>query len=387
MGRLLIIAYYFSPNLAVGTFRVASFHRYLKEFGWETHVVTATLDDYQKSLDSCVTRMPFSSHILQKILPFKDESWAWGNAAKVRLENIIHNNNPDIVLITGDPFLYFELGRWVKQKFGIPYILDFRDIFTYPDVKFSLRNAVARQLESRWVSEAGAILVPSERMRSLMKAPQSVPIYVIENGFDDVALANVLNSNQTERLSNNGILSFVYAGKFHIGEVTYRSPLNLLRVLKNSERYGLPPARLVHIGSPAEDVSLVTKAEELPLVELGLKDYSVALQTIREGDIGVIISSGWSFEATTKVYDYIALNKPILAVGVQEGWEIHSILQRYGRYQICDNTEAGIAKAIIRLNEQEKNAGSFSRSNLTQFGRRYQVSKLAKVLEFLVKKA
>ena len=50
MKKLLLIAYYFPPDNAVGGLRIAKFARYLPSFGWEPTVLTVE-DRYREQLD------------------------------------------------------------------------------------------------------------------------------------------------------------------------------------------------------------------------------------------------------------------------------------------------------------------------------------------------
>ena len=54
--RVLMVAYHFHPDLAVGAMRSVKFAKYLPEFGWEPHVVTVNADRYER-LDA--TPLPF----------------------------------------------------------------------------------------------------------------------------------------------------------------------------------------------------------------------------------------------------------------------------------------------------------------------------------------
>ncbi|MGB9859403.1 MAG: glycosyltransferase [Moorellaceae bacterium] len=387
MHKILLIAYYFPPYQGVGAFRAAGFHRYLREFGWSTHVVTATPRKSELDADESVTYIPEpEGNAMSKLIPLRDNSWMWSSAVKRQLSQIIEREKPEVVLITGGPFLYFELAFWIREEFGIPYILDFRDPFINPIYgRRFIRNAIAKRLERRWVSKAAAILIPIEQMRPYVSVPDYIPVYVIENGFDDTALEKIINLPQPDFIEKrkNGFY-LVYAGKFLNG---YRDPLNLLRTLKAYEQYNIPKSELVYVGPSSIEIKRILHKEKYPLIEMGPRDYLDTIRLIKVCDIGVVISTGALFEATTKVYDYIALNKPILAIGAPAGGGIQSILHRYGRYEICENREDDIARAIKVLLDKKSFYPPLTEEKLRQFGRKYQAMKLAEILYQVVGKS
>ncbi len=372
MPKLLIVAYYFPPYPLVGAFRAAGFHRYLPEFGWETHVVTATTSAGEEP-ELGVTR--FADDQPRSLPGIQDPSasWAWRNRKAIAA--VITREKPDAVLITGGPFLYFSLGPWIRRKFGLPFVLDFRDPFLNPrhPSRF-LRDRVARFLERRWTRSAAAILIPIAPMRGDVQARHPEQIHVVENGFDDHVLTQLPPAGS---LPGGPVRTVVYAGKFRENA----SPLPLLQALKELEGQG-EAFRFMHLGVPASELQDAARAQGMPVEERGLLPYLEALRLLRASDIGIVYSEGHPFEATTKVYDYIAVGKPILGIGVHPDGGIHEILKRYGAYRICPNEPRAIASALRDLLAASPSTASGTPS--AAFGRRYQTKRLAEILEQII---
>ncbi len=373
MPKLLIIAYYFAPQKEVGSFRATGFHRYLREFGWETKVITAAINPNEK--DSSILRIPPKKRHSIKI-PLSDLSLSWRKFIKPQLIEVLKDFRPNVVLITGGPFLYFELGLWIKKQLDIPYILDFRDPFTNPAYpRRILRDAIANFFERRWTSGADAVLIPTDAMRPYVKS--STTVYVIENGFDDIFVDGFHIQSMNTYTQLSAPISFVYAGKFIEGR---QNPENFLNALQNCTKHNLPNSQFIHVGLPYEFHIQTTTTQCLTIDRQGLKSYEQTLDTIKKSDIGVIFSNNHAFEATTKIYDYIALGKPILAIGVAKNGGIHQILNRYGNYELCDNKEDAIAEGIRMLIRHNRAYTQISGEQIATFGRRYQTGQLAKIL-------
>lgn len=375
----MLIAYYFPPYPGVGTFRIVGFHRYLREHGWSTHVVTATPGRCTFDDDGTVTRIcETKKSWMAGFLPLRDSSLEWAQANKETIYTIIEKEKPTAVLITGGPFLYFELAYKIKKRFNVPYILDYRDPFTRPIYAIRpIRDTIAGCLERRWASNALAVLIPIEQMRPTLSVPHQVPVHVIENGFNDDLLNDMRDLPSIYRKTTDRV-SFVYAGKF---TRAYGDPTNLLRVLGSYSMYGIPKSEFVYVG----DGMLSVDKAKYPLVEMGYREHIDSLRIIRDCDIGVIISAGGSFEVTTKVYDYIALNKPILCIGAPQDGGTHEVLRRYGNFQMCNNDPDEIAQSIkALLQKKEVYRRELTPNELVKFGRRYQVGELARLLHKLI---
>jgi hypothetical protein len=323
-------------------------------------------------------RLPFNPRRIPRFGLINDESGAWADQIKAQLSEVIRTERPDMVLITGGPFLYFKLGPWLHRRFGLPYVIDLRDPFINPRFGARLiRNALARCLEATWYARAKAILIPTEAMRGTVKVPPDIPVHVIENGFDDRAF---VSGSYRAHGSTSEALSLVYAGKFYDNA----HPLQLLRALARHAEFGLPPGQLVHVGQMPEAIAQAARAEHLPLVSEGMKPYVETIATIDRQDIGVILSGGHPFEVTTKIYDYIALSKPILGIGVAPGGGAHAVLQRYGNYQLCENETEAIAISLQRLLAERPSHPPLSEAVRRSFGRRHQAKELAALLDRLL---
>ncbi|HXH09117.1 MAG TPA: hypothetical protein VNP04_05030 [Alphaproteobacteria bacterium] len=350
-----------------------------------THVVTAT--DGKTDLDEIgpVIRLPNCGAEWKSKWSFlRDASWNWAKHSIGRISDVIEREVPDALLITGGPFLYFEIAHRLNKKLGLPYILDFRDPFVnYLNERRKWRNIIAKILERRWSKRASGILVPIKEMIPYVNLQNGIPVCVVENGYDDLIWHEVaqIDSYNFDRefLKRDGTDTvLVYAGKFH------RSPINLLRALKKWSESTLRRGQLVYIGDQIPEQTVREWKKSFPLVNMGFKEYRTSLEIIKSCDIGVIISSGRVFEATTKIYDYISFGKPVLVIGSAKDGAIKSILRNYGNYVMCEDKEDDIFRGIMSIIDIGKTGDEIEIAAQHRWGRRYQASKLADFLERIV---
>ncbi|MFI5211876.1 MAG: glycosyl transferase family 1, partial [Ignavibacteria bacterium] len=162
MKKVLIISYYFPPMGMGGVQRTAKFAKYLHEYGWQPYVLTVTPKLYLAN-DNCLlhdvekagvkiyrtgskngneangntdshkiikfkkdSNRKFLSNISQTFL-IPDSKILWKSKALMLAENIINENKIDIIYATAPPYTDFLIACELKEKFGIPIVLDYRD--------------------------------------------------------------------------------------------------------------------------------------------------------------------------------------------------------------------------------------------------------------------
>src|SRR5580765_3631177 len=113
MRKLLLIAYAFPPFPAPGSARAWRLYKYLPEFGYETHVITASLPDVPKPR---VTYVPPPSRSLTEMVLRKyafpaDEDVLWTPRALHAAENLVTQEKFDAVLSTF-PYLNVHMAAY-----------------------------------------------------------------------------------------------------------------------------------------------------------------------------------------------------------------------------------------------------------------------------------
>ncbi|MDW8274577.1 MAG: glycosyltransferase, partial [Chitinophagales bacterium] len=232
MQKVLLLTYYWPPAGGVAVQRWLKFCKYLPEHGWIPHVITVKDGSYPYIDTSLEREVPpevnlYRTHALEpfaiynffrgnegKQLPtaFLDSSarktffqkvaeWVranffipdarlgWIPFAQRAAASIIRSENIKVVITTGPPHSTHLAGLWLKKRFEIKWVADFRDpwtnIFTN---QYLPRSAYAQRkderLESMVLSKADIITVIGPSMKKEFEG-KAKKVEVIWNGYDD----------------------------------------------------------------------------------------------------------------------------------------------------------------------------------------------------------
>ncbi len=231
--RVLIITYYWPPGTGAGVFRWLKFSKFLGDFGWEPVIYTpenpeaqGTDHSLEKDIPGGITvlrrpiREPYRYYKIltgrkqeEKIqsgflserrkpgLADKVATWIRGNCfipdarkfwikPSVRfLTRWLHDNPVDAILSTGPPHSMHIIGMKLKERFGMPWLADFRDPWTQIDFYDKLMltpraDRKHRRLEQKVLSRADKLLTVSQHGAHDMEKICGRHVEVVTNGFD-----------------------------------------------------------------------------------------------------------------------------------------------------------------------------------------------------------
>lgn len=365
-----------------GVQRTAKFVKYLPKFGWKPFVLTVAPKQYLAS-DECLlrdvdnghtrifrtgaliskegngktkvvefktdNRRKFLSHVLQVFL-IPDSKALWKRKALELAKKIVKENNIELVYATAPPYTDFLIAKELKQIFGLPVVLDYRDSWIdcpnnyYPT---PLHKNVHKKMETSVLKSADKIVTINSRIKELIREKYPFKaeedFVIIPQGFDRE------DFNGNGELPKKKKMRFTYAGSF----MNYYTPKYFLEGL--SILFSVRPELkdeidAVFLGSfPNEYKSLID--------DYGLKDAVNLLGYVEHSDcVKYELNSDvlWmminktersDLHSTGKLYEYFGAGKPILAC-VPEGVARQS-LQNYNAVKICyPHDSEAIAKAI-----------------------------------------
>jgi glycosyltransferase involved in cell wall biosynthesis len=313
-----------------------------------------------------------------------DENVSWNLTAIPTAIRIVKREQIDVVITTSPPSSVHLVGAAVKRATGIPWVADLRDsVVAHPHrdaqrmlvrAKEQGEHAVAKLI----ARSATAIIGVSEAITDEMRErnPKG-PVVTIANGsdFDDFAGLEHTPSDT---------LRITHAGSF-FGK---RDPRPFLTALKQS---GLDDVTVRFLGDFrstdrewAEEQQLGDRLELIPYaprrrsLELQ-RDSDVLLLLIPDaGGRGKGVLSG-------KVFEYLAAERPILAVVPPDGAAADLIRQTGAGVVVAPDDVEGMTAALRDLHARWR-AGALDGTPLSEewrdkVSRRTRVEELAQLLE------
>lgn len=227
--KILLLTFYFHPDLSAGSFRATALVKALKEVdpSAEIHVVTTLPNRYKSFSQDAPAFKQNSGVTVERIaLPqhksgMFDQSMAFLSFAE-QAYSIVRPHKYDLVFATSGRLMTASLGAFIAKRIEAPLYLDIRDIFvdTIKDVLPRRIALLARPFFSiveRWtVSRARKVnLVSGGFADYFMKRYPHQRFSYFTNGIDDEFLEPRSEPPVTAR-NANAPLTAVYAG--NIGE-------------------------------------------------------------------------------------------------------------------------------------------------------------------------
>jgi hypothetical protein len=372
--RILIVSYLFPPLGGIGVQRALSLAKYLPLCGYEVHVLTARNaagpvydPDLLKSIPAGVrihnaptAEIPFvlrqkiwkwtdrkgdrRSHaavgaggqqksfvtsVAQRILCPEPEIM-WTPWAARRAKSIVNRHAIEVVLVTAPPFSAFLVGNAVKRDFpNVRLVSDFRDewLTFYLNNNDFQNNPHARrrapEIERETIQRSDLVVAVNESSLSEIRSryPQEPDgkFACVPNGYDPDAFAGI------SPLKHEGRGVVVAHGGTVYKNATPRFYLDALDALPDEVRAQVETWFVGRIaneetGSLHNRKSVVRVFDFLPqrdaLTELSKADYLLLTMTDPISIPG-------------KLYEYLALDKPILAF-TPPGSEVSRLIEETG---------------------------------------------------------
>jgi glycosyltransferase involved in cell wall biosynthesis len=214
LKNCIFITPYFPPIGGVAVQRILKFIKYLPEFGWHSIVLSPPIWSLKKHWDrSMLKEIPKDTEVYhplffnyRRFLPgeinkqlkklkksnFPDDYILWIPFVMKRIDSLIAKKQIHLIYITVPSFSLLSLVKKIKEKHGIPVIVDFRDPYSfniYNTWKHACKiNPNILMLEHSAISEADKIFSVSkhivERYQSIY-TEFSGKFALMCNGYDN----------------------------------------------------------------------------------------------------------------------------------------------------------------------------------------------------------
>lgn len=418
--KVLIVTYHFPPRPGIASLRLEGLAKYLPEFGWDPIILTGKLPSppdprYHviETKDSDILlewkkRFGFSPdrtfrdqlgltskkdtitdrllNVAKEILAYPDYNKKWYRYALPAAQQLVKNETFDAIISSAGPYTAHIIAHDLKKEYNIPWIADFRDLWTQNHYySYSrIRKHFERNLEVRIIANADAITTVSRPLAERLNKIHNAPIYVVCNGFDPGLL------NHKTPLTTN--FSISYTGRLYRRKM---DPEPFLRALKKLiDKKKIDPSDLeVHFWGVSEDwiQKLVNVYHLENIVHLHCSiPYKEVIQKQRSSQILLLLT--WNDPHVKgviggKIFEYLAAKRPILAIG-QYYPEIDDILQECHAGTTI-NDDMMIEKILLDYYNQHKITGNVSYSGseerICKYSHRVMAQRFAEIMNKIAK--
>ncbi len=257
--------------------------------------------------------------LMTEIFRVPDRQIGWYPFAVSKGLNVINQYKLELIYSSGNPWTAHLIANTLSQITGLAWVADFRDPWTlnpYKSKRCGLIESIESYLEHKVVKNATYIIANTKPLKeNFLKAYPDLPkskVVHISNGYNSDLFEGLKYSRKED---NRFVVS-------HVGSLyANRSPLPLLRsiaLLKNKGLLSNDNFILRFVGNVS-----VSGVNQNLTINMGIDDlvqfykqvpHSQALQVLAESDLLLIIQPGTKLQIPAKIFEYIAVGKPILAL-------------------------------------------------------------------------
>jgi glycosyltransferase involved in cell wall biosynthesis len=426
--KILIISYYFPPINSIASLRPYSWAKFWSQMGHDVTVLTVNESPKNTDLKMDCSQFrtiritnPFKKYIKQKVSQNSLEVKGATNPRKSIVQKIkffvqskgifatarmpdfndiiirksyaaIKNETFDIAVSTAGPYSEHLIGYNLKKNGNIKFwIVDYRDLWTQNHIFKGLFpfTLIEEYLESKINTSADLITTVSEPLAQQIRNKYDLDnVDVIPNGFD----FDDLDTLDPKPYWNDGKKHLVYTGAIYQGK---QDPSPLFEAIKqlyhSPQQHLLEHLRISFVGGFKADLHTLI---ELYNVATWVKDDGFvsredALRMQRDAN-GVIFlefeASGVEGILTGKLFEYLALGREIIGIGVTNASSSGRLIQEcgYGR-NFGTDVEVIIQYLIELLSSTEPKKCEKNMLYLEQFSRKKQAEKLLSLAKKIYK--
>ncbi len=416
MKKVLIITYYWPPSGGAGVQRWLKFAKFLPEYGWQPVILTvdpryATYPQRDESLfaevdSNCMVyttksfelynfykalsgkkEVPYGGFaneskdgLPQKIAKFlrgnfllPDPRKGWNKYAFRKAAELIREFNIDTVVTTSPPHSTQLIGLKLKKQFQINWIADLRDpwtdIYYYNQFYHTFfARKTDQNFERQVLENADKLITVSEDVKRLFAQKSVRPVasktFVIPNGFDEEDFRIRPELKETKKVvTYSGTISEAY-------DIS-----GLLQALNQLNKSLKSQILVRFVGNVSSAIAERFRSTQVEVELVGYVDHTKSIEYLLRSNLLLLVIPKVKNNRgiiTGKFFEYLASQKPILAIGPTDG-DLAEIIQqtRCGKLFGYEDSN-GISEFISGMSYEEQVLANqeivnqYSRKALTQ---------------------
>ena len=427
MNKVLIVTYFFGIGPTAAGLRPLGLARYLPEFGWKAVVLTPALPGppdphfdvvrtrYYDSLGwikkllkldpehtlmaqiaqlnrklgikSARSPLNFILAAIGEVVAYPDLQKGWRHLAIELGKDVLQQQDIKVIISASPPATVHIVAKELKEKFKIPWVADFRDLWTqnyyYP--YGPLRRTMERRLELKTLSAADVLVtVSGPAAAELGELHRQKTVYSIPSGFDLAEFSNIAG-NLTEKFT------ITYTGNVYPRR---QSPEPLFAALRDLISQGDINASDIEVrfyGAQAGWIDKLANSYGLTAIvkQFGIVPRDIALDKQRESQLLLLLK--WNDPKhrgvyTAKVFEYLAARRPIVAVG-----GFHDVVNELldeTQAGVCGQTKEDLKTLLVTFYREYKLTGAVSyagsEAEINKYSHQKMASKFASILDSIL---
>lgn len=381
MKTCLVISASFPPYGGIGAQRVTRFVKYMPSYGWRPIVVTTPPGSTREAQDpSLLTELPPDLPVyrpfyydyrkitrgevakwlspLQNRYLFPDRHKPWNFFAQRTIRRLLREHRVDLLFFDLRPFSTLAMVPVLRRDFGGPIVLTLRDPFSFNMHLDKKDTGRAVELERQAFSSSDSILCVTPFMVGKYKSlfPEIHERFrFLPNGFD------------RDDFKNLDLEASRQVGTFTIGYNGSVSPVETLRpILVALHRIWVQEGIPIHLSVASKDRLEEVTARYPPAAQAGLirfhgfLPHRKSLERLTQCHallLTLVDSPETEGVYTGKVFEYMAMNKPILLMNRKTS-DLANLIQHTRTGIVWNiNDEEEIAAGVLNLYRQWRNGG------------------------------
>ncbi len=348
--KVLIIAYYFPPMGLSGVQRTLKFSKYLPEYDWQPIVLTSSprsffaydetllneidpekVEVYRTEKGSAAGKKEivnnrkiskFRSYTVQRIgraiiqtIYQPDSKIRWKKPALELGRKILQEHQIDVIFATAPPFTDFLVARQLSKEFGIPFIVDYRDVWIDNPFHFfatPFHKMYSVGLETEILTYAKKAIVTDRRTKELLLQRYSLvghdDITIIPHGYDEADFEPFRHLKP-----DKNYFTITHSGLFQDN----RNPKYFLKALslfiaENPEAAKKVKANFIGLMRPGHQKYIKKYKLENNVEQFGYLSHADTIEKLMLSDVLWLMLND-TVRSPGKLYEYFGANKPILA--------------------------------------------------------------------------
>lgn len=426
--NVLFCAYAFPPLGGSGVQRSLKFVKYLRKFGYEPIVLTVGKNDGTLIEDSSmlaeveddinVVRIDYDVVLPELVAKeeqqeifnlymgvMQSENWIkeyrqflqesplsllpdnmiiWVNRCLREIEQKVDLKDIDIIYTTGNPFSTFFLGYYIKKKYGIKWVMDYRDPWMsndyYVEIYCQFAEGIIKlqqQLENKLVSLSDCIIGAADFEKDMIEkyGIAAAKFVEITNGYDEDDFKNIKLKE-----TKNAKFTLCYNGRLH-GE---RSPLYLQKIINHLiEETKINSCKIQWIWNGCVEERwkhLLDEEDKYGLIQYnGYLSHKDSITSAMNADLLIHFGfegAGTDFGYCGKLFEYLRMKKPILSFSTKGGVLDKVFQETHSGKNFDYRDEPGIAEYLLEMYDaweqgteaihpNEEEIKKYDRENLT----------------------